>query len=157
MQQRARVTKGFSIIEMIVVVAVISIISAIIIISFYDANKPQVLEKDSAVVAAVFERARSLTLSSSERRRYGVHVESGSVTLFSGDAYDANGSGNRVENLNSKVTIAEHAFAGGGDEVIFKRLTGETDHPGYLKVSLTDDPSVFYTITILGTGLVEIE
>ena len=148
-------TMGFSIIEILVVVVALSFVSTILFTSFFSANSSQALEKDAAIVAAAFERARSLTLSSSQDQRYGVHVEANRVSVFPGDSYDANNPANRVEVLNPLVTISAHEFAGCGDNVVFKRLTGETDNTGTLTVSLIADPSRFFTISILGTGIIE--
>ena len=149
-------TTGFSVIEVLVVVAIISIVAAISYTTFIQAKSSQSLEKDASRVVAAFDRARSLTLSSSQDRQYGVHIESDRVTIFPGSTYSTNDPDNQTEILGPLTSITQYSLSGGGSEVIFDRLTGKTSKPGTITVSLNQDTSRFYTITVLGTGLVEI-
>ncbi len=142
-------------IEMLIVVAIISILAGITLETFFTANKTQALEKDTASIKAILERARSLTLSAYVDQPYGVHLQSDRVVLFRGSSYDASTSTNNVEMLNAAVAISAHTLAGGGDDVLFQRLTGKTDNSGTITVSLLSDSSKFFTITINSTGLVE--
>lgn len=149
--------RGFSIIEMLVVVAIIAILAVLSYQTFFDTNRMQALEKDRDIVLSTLERARSLTLSSSEDRQYGVHIESDRIVLFPGDSYNAVDPENMAESLNRLVTIASSSIKGGGSDVVFERLTGKTQDSGTIGISLIADPSREHVIIISDTGLVEIE
>jgi Tfp pilus assembly protein FimT len=149
--------KGIGILEILVVIAILAIVATIVFVSFFDINKMQALEKDRDKVLSVLERARALTLSSSGGRQFGVHIESDKVTLFPGTSYNAGGAENRMELLSHLVTIASSSISGGGSDIIFERLTGKTFNQGTIEVSLKADASKAYIITILGTGIIEIE
>ena len=55
--------------------------------------------------------------------------------------------------LNSLVSLGNITLSGGGTDVIFKRLTGQTDQAGSLKVFLKASPETLYTISISATGV----
>ena len=150
-------TKGFGLVEMLVVVAVIAILAVLSYQTFFDTNRMQALEKDRDIVLSALERARSLTLSSSGDRQYGVHIENNRVILFPGNNYDVSDPENAVESLNALVTIASSSIKGGGNDIVFERLTGKTLQSGTIGVSLIADPSREYIIVVHDTGLVETE
>lgn len=155
MRCNIKASRAFGIVEMIVVIAIISIVAAISLQSFISANKAQALEKDAETVKAVFERARSLTLSSYDRQQYGVHIQTDRVVLFNGVAYDPSASTNITEKLSSMTAISSFSIQGGGSNVIFKKLTGKTDNYGTLSISLISDPAKVNVITINATGIVQ--
>ena len=156
-QERSANTKGFGLVEVLIVASVIAILAAISYQTFFDTNRMQALEKDRDIVLSTLERARSLTLSSSGDRQYGVHIENNRVILFPGNNYDVSDPENAVESLNALVTIASSSIKGGGNDIVFERLTGKTLQSGTIGVSLIADPSREYIIVVHDTGLVEIE
>jgi len=156
-QERSANTKGFGLVEVLIVASVIAILAAISYQTFFDTNRMQALEKDRDIVLSTLERARSLTLSSSGDRQYGVHIENNRVILFPGNNYDVSDPENAVESLNALVTIASSSIKGGGNDIVFERLTGKTLQSGTIGVSLIADPSREYIIVVHDTGLVETE
>ena len=148
---------GFSVIEVLVVVVIISILGVITYATFFDTNRLQALEKDRDTIVAMIERARSLTISSSLGRQYGVHLATDRVILFPGSSYDSLNSENKVEMFHTLVSLASTSLVGGGSDVVFERLTGKTSKSGTLSIALKADPSRSYIITIFPTGIVERE
>lgn len=148
-------SRGFGFIELLIVIATIAVLVALSYSTFFDTNRAQALEKDTARVASLLERARSLTLSSSAAEQYGVHLESARAVLFVSAVYDPSTTTSRTEDLSSLVTISSYALAGGGSNVVFERLTGSTAQAGTITLSLASDPSHTSTITIESTGLIE--
>ena len=148
---------GFSIVEVLIVIAIFAIAATIVLSTFVNAGSAQALEKDVARITSLIERARSLTLSSYEGSRYGVHIESDDVTLFKGATYSAGVPDNVIETLNTKVEITGYVIAGGGADIVFDRLTGETAQTGTITVSLKSAPLLFFTVSVGATGLVEIQ
>ena len=84
---------------------------------------------------------------------YGVHFASTSVTLFSGGAYMVSDPSNKVVTLHSRALIATTTLAGGGSNVFFKRLTGETDEVGEVIIVLKSNEAASTTVTINKTGV----
>lgn len=146
---------GFSLIEMLIVITIISILAALSYVTFFDTNRTQALEKDRDLVIATLEQARSLTLASSGARQFGVHIQSDRIVLFPGSSYVSGNSENKTEFLNPLVTIASSSIAGGGTDITFERLTGKTSKTGTIGISLQSDPQKSYVITVSGTGVIE--
>lgn len=149
-------SKGLTLVEILVVITILALISVITYEALFSVKKKEVLEKEAARVSAVIERARSLTLSSSGDREYGVHVESNRVVTFRGNSYNSSDPNNKADTLNNAVTISNYSFTGGGDNVVFERLSGKTRNAGTLTMSLSSATTT-YTITIYGTGLVDVK
>jgi hypothetical protein len=110
-----------------------------------------------AQTVALVGEARSLTLFSKDATVYGVHFSNASVTRFTGPVYTPSDPDNVVVPLPSYVVIGDITLAGGGSDVVFHRLTGETDMFGSVTFELSADAARTETITISETGLVEVE
>ncbi len=147
--------RGFTFIELIVTVAIFSVAVSAILNSFGQLNQNQVINKNTELVATILREARSLTLASRGGNQYGVHLESSQVVLFRGSVYSSSDPDNIYYPLNALGNISVITLAGGGSDVVFDRLTGDTSQSGTIKLSLLADPSSTRTITISGTGLVE--
>ncbi len=144
---------GFTLIEILMVIAIMGILITIIISSFSILNKSQALEKSVRQGASIVSQARSLTLSSKEDSNYGVHFESSTLTLFKGPTYSALDANNIITPLNNLVSITNIALTGGGSDVVFERLSGSISTPGTITYTLGDKTK---SLTISGTGLIEV-
>lgn len=149
-----RLHRGFTLIEIVVSIVIITIVAMILVVSFVDLNSSQALDKSVFTTVSVFNKARSNTLSSVGDTQYGVHIGSSQVTLFTGTTYAASASTNIVTDLNARVGIRNVALLGGGSDVVFNRQTGSTSQSGSLEVYLLADPTVYKRVTITPTGLV---
>jgi prepilin-type N-terminal cleavage/methylation domain-containing protein len=147
---------GFTLIEILVVIAFIALLSTITFQSFRALNDKEALDKDAHGILSLMLEARSLTLSSKNANQYGVHFESDKAVIFTGGVYDANASDNVVMDLNHGVRITDIDLQGGGNEVIFTRLTGNTSQYGTTTISLLADSSKTKSIVIFQSGLSEV-
>lgn len=148
---------GFSIPELLVVLALGAVMTTIVVSSFGSSRDRKFLETDARNVLSIVEMARSQTLTSKNGTVYGVYFASTSVTLFTGSSYVQGAAGNLVTLLDSPVIVSNVAFAGGGQSVVFNRLTGETSKSGTVTISLVSNPERLRTITISPTGLAELD
>ena len=98
--------------------------------------------------------ARGQTLSSENSSQYGVHFTSSKITLFTGSSYIVGTSTNQDFNLTSTDTILTITLTGGGNDIVFNRLTGETTQNGTVVVSSTLATTT-RTVTIYKTGVVD--
>ena len=151
------IDRGVSIVEILVVIAILSILSVMTFETFWKLNSTKAIETDASRVLLELQEARSLTVSSKNADQYGIHFASSSFTLFEGASFVAGSSTNVTNNLNPAVLISSTSFAGGGADVIFQRLTGETSQNGTVMLSLSASSSVSKTITVYKTGVVEMQ
>ncbi len=149
--------KGFSLVEIVVTLGILAIVSAIVLSSLSSNTDREALAKNADAAASVLTEARSLTISSKSASNYGVRLTSVGPTLFTGTTYNASASSNRSLALNARVSITNISLTGGGSDVVFSKLTGNTSQNGTFRVALVSNPSVYKTVTIYKTGLVEVQ
>lgn len=147
--------KGFTIIEILIVIVVLTIIATIVASAFSRFNNNQSLQSATAQIVSVLDEARSKTLASYDNSVYGVHLQSDKTVLFKGEVFSPSSSDNKDFIFSSKILISDISLSGGENEIIFKRLTGKTDHSGTITLSLISDSSKFKTITIQSSGIIE--
>lgn len=148
------IKRGFTLIEVLVVLAIMTIILTIIISGFTVFQNTQALDKNSETVAEVLQTARVQTLSSKNASQYGVHIGSTSLTLFSGSTYVPGAPDSQNYPLLGSDSALSLSLTGGGTDIVFNRLTGETAEDGTITVSSPLSNRV-RTITIYKTGLIE--
>ena len=146
--------RGFSAAELIVSLAIMFVLAGIILSAFISFRKTQSLTIDTETVIEVLRQARNQTLSSKNSTVYGVHMTAPKITLFTGSTYSSGAGTNQDFTLSSTDTILTISLTGGGSDVVFQRLTGETSQNGTVVVS-SPGLSQTKTITIYKTGLVE--
>ncbi len=148
-------TRGFSLVELILIIVIMGIITFITVGSFSKATGQEALDKETGIVLSLIEQARNQTLSSKNNANYGVHFETTKAVLFSGSVYSSSDASNVVEILNPLVEISSIALAGGVSDTVFKRLTGETAQSGTITVALSSDTTQTKTITVFATGVAQ--
>ncbi len=145
--------RGFTLLEVIIVIVILAIISGILLQSFQTFNRSQALSRDAENIIAQLELARSNTLAAKNGSQYGVHVTSTSTTLFAGATYVSNAATNQVFVLNNANT-ASYSLTGGGADILFNRLIGDTDQNGTITLTSTATGRTL-TVTIYKTGLIQ--
>ncbi len=151
----ARHSRGFSLIEILIVIAIVIFLSFFTVQTFHSLASTKGLDANTQRVLADLNKARSLTLASLNADTFGVHFESDRVTLFEGASFATASSTDTVDILDPSVTIAAVTLAGGGSDVVFQRLTGDTNASGFVELSLSSSSSVKKIITIYQTGTVD--
>lgn len=146
-------SKGFTIVEMLIVLAIMGILLTIVTGVFSKATGRMALDKKTAIILSILEQARSQTLSAKGASEYGVHFEATKVVLFTGPIYSVSSASNVIEPVGQLVSIGNISLAGGGSNVVFNRLTGETGQSGSVTISLVASSTQSKTITIFPTGL----
>lgn len=149
--------RGFSLIELIIVISISMILTAISITTFFSVSEQQSLEKDVNYAIALVEKARLQTVNAKDNSQFGVRFASSSVTLFQGTAYVAGSSTNTIFSLSPKVEIASINLSGGTQNTVFEKITGKSNATGTIKFRLKTNQSASTTIVVYKTGLVEIQ
>lgn len=147
--------KGYTLIEILIVMAIGVVILSFIIDSFYNLIKTQALDRDYDSIASLVDQAKSLSINSKSASKYGLFFSSSTVAIFKGDTYSTS-TVYQSYSLNSKVNISAINLVGSStNQVIFNRLNGYANASGTIAISLKSDPAVVKTIQIYKTGAVE--
>ena len=149
--------KGFTILEILIAVSIVTLAVTIIAFSFSKLNSRHALDQSAALVVAILDEARSLTLSSTGDSQYGVYFEDSRVVLFKGSTYSQSDLSNVVTELNALVGLRNVTLAGGGTSVVFKRLTGGTDQVGSVEIFLKASPETPRTVSVSATGVSNVD
>jgi Tfp pilus assembly protein FimT len=144
--------KGMTGLEIMLVVAVLSIIFAIVIPQFSKTRENQVLKSTIGDIMSSLNKARSQTLASVNSSSYGVHFQSDKVIIFKGTVFSSGDSNNETINIVTPAAITNVTLAGtsgtSGD-VYFNRLSGAPSKTGTVTVSTSSFSKI---ITISATG-----
>lgn len=145
---------GFSIMEGLLVIAILSVVTSIVTYSLSNSRNNQNLKNGAVSVARTLVDARERTLAAKDQKSYGVHFDADRAVLFSGNSYTAGDLSNEVYLLDSALEIVSVALAGGGSDVKFTPLSAATIQSGSLVVRFKTKPSLKRTVTIYASGLV---
>jgi len=155
-----RKDQGLTLIEVLVVISILLIILGITIQSFRYFQGNEALSDSTEKIINILRMAQSKTLASEGTgqvgSQYGVYFDNTTgphqYTLFKGANYTADPSSYEVHQVSKSVEIHEISLAGGGQEVVFSRLTGETGNFGKVSLMLESDNSKTRTIGIQSSG-----
>ncbi len=148
--------KGFTLIEVLIVLIISSSILIIVISSFYKLVKTQALERDLSSIIAIIDRAKSLALNSESASQYGVYFSSSTAVLYKGINYIPTSTSNEIYFLNNRVNISSINLIGSStNQITFSRITGYSNASGTVSISLKDNFLPDRIIKIYRTGVVE--
>ncbi len=140
--------QGFTLVEILIAVAIIVLITAVIIWPFAAFRNAKLLDGAAEDIISLLDEARTRTLSSDGAIQYGVYFESAKITLL---------PDNKEVALHNSLIISDINLTGGDTTVMFKRLTGATDQSGAVTVSLSADNSQQRVVTISPAGSIGIK
>ena len=149
--------KGITLIEIIFVIAITITIISIITLNLSDFKKNRTLTNTTSEIISLINKARNNTISSLNSNNYGVHFDSDQVVLFSGNTYNSNAADNEVILFESSVEIASSGglnLNGGGSNMIFEKITGETNNYGTITVRVKSDNNQYKIINVNKLGVV---
>lgn len=145
---------GFTLVEFLMVLAIMLVLFTILIGTFVSFRNRESLDKDMSLVIETIRQAKHLTLNSKSGNQYGVYIGNDDITLFIGPTYTAGLSTNQVISFNTDVDLYSISLNGGGNIILFKKLTGETDNNGTI-ILKSKIASTTKNIVVYKTGLVE--
>lgn len=153
--EKKQTNRGFTLVEILAVVGILVILSAISIQVFNRYKERQSLDLNAQMISESLREARSQTLDSLEGSSYGVHLATSTITLFKGVTFDSLDPENKTRELVSPVIIVSSTVP--GDVVVFERLTGATLNSGSLFVGVSGKEVPVKEIIIEPTGIVYVE
>lgn len=149
--------RGFTLIETLVAIAVLALLAAIMVGGLSSFQKSGELSRAADMIAGTLRDARGRTLASKNNSEYGVHFDPDKAVLFAGGAYTAGTPSNEATILPSRVEISTVAFGGGGDDVVFERLSGEAMATGTITLRVKQELAKTKEVLIYQSGVVEIK
>lgn len=147
--------KGFTLLEVMVALSILVLISVFLVSPLMSFYRRIVFNNTVENILSTLEEARKSTLSSYKSSQYGVHFESNRMVFYKGNMFVEPNPDNVETTLNNLVEIYSIIISGGGSDILFDRLTGETSNGAQLSVRLVNNPAVDRTITVYASGLVE--
>lgn len=154
---RNKKQKGFSLIEMIIVLAVGAVLVTSVVVSFSSFRNSKIVDVSADQILSVINEARVKTVSSEDYSRFGVRLEANRAVFFKGDIFTESDPSNRETPLSSLVEISDLSLNGGGTDIVFQKLTGKTSNYGSLRVRLKSDNDKYKTISVKSTGIANIQ
>lgn len=147
---------GFTIVELLTVIAIFLIIYGIAAQIFPVFQKEGELSNSTEKIINILRLGQSKTLASEGASRYGVYFDTATnphrYILFKGANYASREvNSDEVHEISKSVEIYE-IILGGGQEVVFSRLTGEIANSGKVSLRLKSDNSKTKTIGIQSSG-----
>lgn len=140
--------KGFTFVEIVAVLAIITFLSSIVVLSLNSLGGRQSLDKTTISIISILNEARSMAISSKDFSNYGVRISSDKVISFK----NSYGNENKIFELSKLVTISDIKVS---SDITFLKLSGNTSATGTFSIALKNDLSQKNTIKISQTGLVE--
>jgi len=145
--------KGITLLEVIIVIAIVGILIAVVSPQFSKMKNSQIIKNASSDIVSSLNKAQSQTRASLNSSPYGVHFQSDKIIIFKGINFSANDANNQNINIVSPAIISNIALTGGVTDIYFNRLTGLPSGTGTITVSISSDASLTKIITISATGL----
>mgnify|MGYP001591452477 CR=1 FL=1 len=149
--------RGITIIELLVVLAVLGIIISVVLPQFSKIRENQVLKSGVQDILSSINKARSQTLASLNSSEYGVSFESSKVVIFTGTSFTDGAVGNEIIDIITPATISNVTLNLVSDisgEIYFNRLSGSPSKTGTVTISTTNYSKI---ITISATGVASID
>lgn len=148
--------EGFTLVELVVVMGILIILGAVAIPTIFDFQKESALNDGAREIISTLSLAQSKTLASEGGERWGVYFTTSTsphqyVLFKGGDFASRDTSFDEVSRVFGAVEFFEINF-GGGQEIVFDRITGETSQTGKVSLRLKDKPGKFRTVYVESSG-----
>lgn len=152
--------RGITLIEIILSIAILSVLLSGIFIWFLGYHRKAELDSNSKIIISVLRQAQSNSKSGKDSKEWGVRFDSSNNRFIffrdEGSGY-GNGSGIIVKEesyLSSFVKISDISLNGGGDEIIFNKPKGETVQYGTIRIEDTNTSGNYLDIIVSSVGLI---
>lgn len=149
--------RGFTLIEMIVVIAITTILGAMAFVSFERIINFNSIQGQAESVRSHIERARIFTLASKNNSSFGVIFSTSTARVYQGTNFVAASSSDQVYEIDSTDSIININFSGGGNTIYFNKITGEPNATGTIMITSKSNTDDRRTVVIYQTGIVDIQ
>ena len=153
-------TPGFSIIEMIIVIAILAVLATVVVTNFPSFLSNSSLNNNTQQFVSVLKLAQNRALASENYSQFGIYINTGvsphQYISFKGASYTSRDtSADKVYVLDSTVEFYGINL-GGGSEIVFDKLTGASEETGDISIRIKNDTSKSKTVYITSSGTVSL-
>lgn len=143
--------KGFTLLELLISMALILLISRLVYSSFSGLNERQILDQEMAQVKSYIQKSRMNSLNSKNGDAHGIAFATSSISVIEVLAT----STKYVYTLNNRVQLINSTL--GTSTLVFARISGLPNATGTLTYTYSQGSRVIgtSTITINGLGIVQ--
>ena len=142
---------GFTLLEITISVAIIILVGALSLVSWVNSRRVRDLASAGQAALSVLRTAQTNAATGADASQWGVHLEQYRIVLFRGASY-AGATALTPYPLPATVEIVNIALAGGGQDVIFKRITGGTDQSGTLLARVAGSATQTFPVSVDPSG-----
>lgn len=128
-----KLIRGFSFVEIMVVVAVLLLLGAIAAISFQSLNERLLLRQAASDLAFHLEEAKAASVAGEGAAPHGVHFEADRYVVFTGEEYDVDDGANVTHLLDGRLSL-DADIIDGEDSIVFHRITGAASNAATITV-----------------------
>ncbi len=148
-------SKGFTLIEILVVIAVIGILVVISSVSFVSFRNDSDVSGAAEEMTAVLRTTKSKSLSGADGEKHGVSFDADAKTytvLRLSNADPPIETNVETYSLPDGIEFWEVNVPGTPPKIIFDKLTGNSSSSGNVAIRAVSDPSKFFRVYISSTG-----
>jgi len=143
--------KGFTLIETLIVIAVLAIITTIGTLSFSNSKARKTVAIISNNIVFSLEEAKADAISGKGGVGHGIKFNSTSYVTFDGDTYNLSDTDNITHDLESGYSL-DITTTDPDDSVVFSRITGDVNDEITITVGETNNPSNSKVISVGALG-----
>jgi len=154
-KNKAKTNQGFSVIEILVVLAVLMIVSGLVVPGFNFFRRQNSLNATAQEIINTLRLTQNKTLASEGNSSFGIYFESDKYTIFKGAAFVESSLNNEVHAIDTSLRISAIDL-NIPPAVVFERLTGNTTNYGTITLERIDDVSQNKIIFVDPSGSVSL-
>lgn len=147
--------KGFSLIEIIISIAIMGILTAMVVSSFHTA---QIRKEQQGIVQGILadlEKQKSDTQAGKAGSQYGIKFNPTNYVLFTGTSYATTSPSNKVVDVNSKFQITE-TIINAQNNIYFSKINGNANENATITVSHISNRVNPLLLTVQTSGAISV-
>lgn len=144
--------KGFTLIEILIVITIVVMISGLLMVGFQNFASYQQFNQAAGDVEFTLKQTRLNARSALVDQPHGVHFSTNSITQFYGGTYVPGDPNNQV--IQYELVTIDPYLTSGVDTIVFSKLTGIPSATGTVVISGTRF-SASTTIKITDAGVIQ--
>lgn len=155
--------KGFTLIEIIIAISLLSILSMIIIAGYNSFQKSNQLKENTNIVVSLIREAQKNAVTQKDGKSWGIYIENNSTIVLFDEPW-ATATSKKNFNLPSGLTFNNITINGGGNFIIFNKLVGDTNnygtqsHDSFINIAfrMSDTAGEFIEFMVSKSGKIEV-
>jgi prepilin-type N-terminal cleavage/methylation domain-containing protein len=124
---------GFTLLEIILVFAILGISSAFIAPIYFSTKNKDDLDNKTDIIVSSLRRAQSLAMTGYQDSSWGLKILENDIVVFMGEDYI-----NRDPGFDDIVSVNKNINRSGLDEVVFLKNIGNTNNFGSINLSISN-------------------